>query len=466
MANRGLSDEEIALIKGMLAIKMAAQDICGYMFRPGRSLNPAGVYEIKSGKRAREIPAKSEDDVKDYIKNHPYFGSIAVADRISELRKQVRGMLRLQKDIARCFVEPKETGRLEFKETFHLLSLPHYARSLIGYANHSGGFILFGIKDDQTVIGLKKNDAFRKLDPERFTGFLKDTVQPNIIWGRFQFTFNELEIGCLYAEESDCKPHITTRNADSIKANQIYYRYEGQTSVIRPGELFNIVRQRESEAIQHAIAKLQQIVGVGVSDAQILYGGADGNITTDDRVFIEKEVIRTRTLTDRDVLLDFINGSMRAGASDYIELAAHEAVRWLPLYFFMKEGDLNITAVLELLKQSKTAKPGASDHIKKRLAGTETAFREYIGEGARNILEELKKGNIPKEGGLTKSRHLSECLIGVEELDDFDGPFLRAILSQIISDYERHEKDSAIGSNMRRSAARVDELLYGSEFHH
>lgn len=459
IANRGLSEDEIGLIKGMLAAKMSAQDICGYMFRPGRSLNPAGVYEIKSGKFGSVIAAKSDGQVSDYIKNHPYFGEIATADRIAELRKEVRGMLRLQKDDARSYVEPKETERLEFKETFHLKSLPEYARSLIGYANNSGGFIIFGIKNDNTIVGLK-TDSFKKIDPQKFTSFLKDTVQPAIVWRSFQFTFNELEIGCLYAEESENKPHITNKNASSVKANQIYYRYSGETAVIRPGELFAIIHERENDAIQHAISKLQQIVGIGVNDAEVVESGPSDATSGPETILIEKEVIKKSSLNDSDIIDDFIAGSLQAEASTYIEQAAHESVRWLPIYFFMKEGGLSREDVSALLDQSAVAKPAAKRHIKDRLNGKTEAFKSYIGAGERYCIKQLKEGNIPNDNSLSKARQLSNCLTGLSEIEPFEPPFLRAVLSQIVSDFAKHGQDSAIGSHMRRSAARVDELVY------
>ncbi len=466
MANRGLSDEEIGIIKGMLANGMAAQDICGYMFRPNRSLNPAGVYEIKSGKCGANIPAKSGSDVDHFIQNHPYFGQLATADRIAELRKEIRGILRLQKTEAGSFVDPKETDRIEFKETFHLQSLPVYAKSLIGYANNSGGFILFGIKDSGQVVGLT-SDSFKKLDSQKFSQTLTDLVSPTIRWGSFQFTFNDLEIGCLYSEESDQKPHVTLKNADGVKAHQVYFRYEGETAQIRAGDLMAIIRQRENDAIQHAISKLQQIAGIGINESAIVKSDQSFLDSKQlEQVYVDRDVYKKSNLTDFDILNDFINGSIQTDSKFYIDQSAHETVRWLPLFFYMSEGNLKKTDVLEILQNSKIAKPGGAKHIRQRINGTITAYRAYVGAGQKKCLDDLKSGSIPQNSNLAKARHLSSCLIGLSKEHEFTPAFLRAVLQQILDDYERHNRDSAIGSNMRRSAARVDELLYPLEQPH
>ncbi|MBX7496459.1 ATP-binding protein [Qipengyuania sp. 6B39] len=455
MANRGLTDSEIALVKGMLARGMPAQEICGFLFRPNRSLNPAGVYEIRSGQIGGQIPAASAADTQHYLENHPYFGEMAVADRIAELRKELRGILNFRKDGDNWVADPKESARLEFKETFHLKSLADYSRSLVGYANNSGGFIVFGIADDQRILGLQ-NDHFRKLDSKKFSEFLKDTVNPSIPWGSFQFTFRGFELACLFAHESEEKPHMTLKNAGSMKANQTYYRYEGETAVIRAGELSAIIRRRENDAVQHAISKLQQIAGLGIRAAEVSVPSENP-----DAVIVEREVVRKSTISDRDILADFINANLNASPSDYIEQSAHEIVRWLPIYYYMNEGGLAKRDVEELLKVSKIAKPGGSKHILDRVSGKASAYKQYVGRGERECLKELRSGKIPKESDLKKARHLSGCLMCLESKENFDGPFLKAVLNQSLHDFEAHGQDPVIGSNMRRSAARVDELIHG-----
>jgi hypothetical protein len=255
MANRGLSDSEIAVIKAMLLQGMHAQDICGFLFKPNRSLNPAGVYEIKSGKRAASIAALSPGELDAWFKNHPYFGAIADADLVSELRKELRGLLRPRRTDGGVVVDPIETSRLEFKETFHGQSFPDYCRSLIGYSNHAGGFILFGITNDRKVTGLV-TQAFKTFDQKTLSETIKDLVSPTVRWTSFSMTLLEIDVGVLYATEAELKPLMTLRNRDKIRGDTVYFRYEGETAPIRAGDLHAIIREREQLAIQAAIAKL------------------------------------------------------------------------------------------------------------------------------------------------------------------------------------------------------------------
>ncbi len=68
----------------------------------------------------------------------------------------------------------RESGRLEFKESYNWNSWPEYARTLAGFANADGGFIIFGVGDrPRRLKGLRSN-AFEEEDPGRTTEYLND----------------------------------------------------------------------------------------------------------------------------------------------------------------------------------------------------------------------------------------------------------------------------------------------------
>ena len=471
MANRGLSDIEIGVIKAMLLKGMPAQDICGYMFRPNRSLNPAGVYEIRAGKRGAEVPPMTPDELESWLKNHPYFGTIADADQISELRKELRGLLRPTRSENQVLVDPTETARLEFKEAFHHLSFPDYARSLIGYSNHCGGFIIFGINNDRRIVGLK-GQSFKNLDQKNVSELLKDLVSPSVRWTSFSMTILEMEIGVLYAEEAELKPLVTMKNHDKLKGSTIYFRYEGETAAIRAGDLHAIIREREQMAVQSAISKLQQITGIGLENSAIVdissnelhtdsasHGSAQ--VAAQESLGAPRVVVKKAGISDMDILLDFINAVETLDPIAYLRQAAHEPVRWLPLFFYARMTGLSDEAIIDELKRSPVSKPGTVRHMRQRLSSEISAFKSYIGGAPQTFLTQLQQGIIPEIRDRASARHFSMALSGIRSEAAPSEHVMRTALRRMVELYTRYSQDAAIGSNMRRSAARVDELLHG-----
>lgn len=378
MTNRRLSGEEIALIKAMIAEGMPAQNICGYMFRPDRSLNPAGVYEIKSGRFGSDVPAASPEALARWIKEHPYFGAVSDADDIARLRKELRGILRFSEKHGDIVVEPAETFRIEFKEEFHFAVIAEYCKSLIGYANHSGGYIVFGIKDNRQVVGLA-SDRFRKFDQQRLSEQFKD-------------------IGL----DSSSVVDVTT------------------------GE-----------------------IAVAPADA-----GGDGHSLA------ARVVVKKAGISDLDILNDFINQVETIDAVAYLRQMAHEAVRWLPLFYYVHMSGLSPSAAYDEVKGLSTSKPGTVKHIRERLEGKISAYRSYIGKAPKMMLKRLQEGELPDLSTLADARHFSSSLQNMSEGTSMRPSLMRTALRRMLESFHEHGRDAAIGSNMRRSAARVDEVLH------
>lgn len=460
MAKRGLSDAEIAVIKAMLLKGMHAQDICGYMFRPNRSLNPAGVYEIKSGKYGNEIAPLNPDELETWLKNHPYFGAIADADLVSNLRRELRGILRPRRVDGRVLVDPIETSRIEFKETFHPQSFPDYCRSLIGYSNHSGGFIIFGISDSRSVEGLS-NNSFKSFDQKHLSETIKDLVSPSVRWTSFSMTLLEAEVGVLFAAEAELKPLVTLRNRDKLRGDTIYFRYEGETAPIRSGDLHAIIREREQLAIQAAISKLQQISGIGIENSEVVDTSMEA---VDPSAAAEgKRVVFQRTaMSDMDVLTGFVDDDHDLDPMMCLRQSAHEPVRWLPIFYYAQLSGCSRAAIIEEIKNSPASKPGSVRHMQQRLSGSISAFAPTLGAGPRGILENILSGMDPALPNVKVARHFAMSLTGLAGLGNLKSHMLRNTLHRILELYQEYDHDSAIGSAMRRSAARVDELLYGS----
>ena len=81
-------------------------------------------------------------------------------------------------------VSQREGEHIEYKESFNWGGRSEYAKSMAGFANHSGGFLVFGIKNDpREVIGLRSNN-FESQDDSKVAGYLNGLFAPALQFER------------------------------------------------------------------------------------------------------------------------------------------------------------------------------------------------------------------------------------------------------------------------------------------
>jgi hypothetical protein len=191
----------------------------------------------------------------------------------------------------------REQKDLEFKESFNLSGLAEYFRDFAGFANNSGGYIIFGVTNSpRRLKGLSKKslDQFSKIDEERISGFINEHFAPYIDWEIDIIKLNKQLFGILYAYKSSIKPVICKKEDDkqTLKNGEIYYRYAGRTEVIQYSELANIIGNRIKENNDQWISKVKKIGEVGPSNVGILdtvSGTIEANQGT---LLIDKDLIK------------------------------------------------------------------------------------------------------------------------------------------------------------------------------
>lgn len=191
----------------------------------------------------------------------------------------------------------REQKDLEFKESFNLNGLSEYFRDFAGFANNSGGYIIFGVTNSpRKLVGLKNNGftQFSTIDEERISGFLNQHFSPYIDWEMGIVTYKRKKFGVLYAHKANLKPVICKTGDDRqiLKNGEIYYRYAGRTEVIQFSELSRIIENRIQENNNEWINKVKKIGEIGISNVGLLdtkNGILENNQTT---LLIDKELIR------------------------------------------------------------------------------------------------------------------------------------------------------------------------------
>lgn len=206
----------------------------------------------------------------------------------------IKEYLRLKADGSFFHREQKD---LEFKESFNLAGLGEYFRDFGGFANNSGGYMIFGVTDSPRKLkGLSERslEQFNSIDEERISGFINEHFAPYIDWEMGQMEMDGKTFAVFYACQASTKPVICKKGDDRnvLKSGEVYYRYAGRTEVIQYSELTSIIENRVKENNNEWIKKVKKIGEVGPKNVGILdttSGVIEGDKTT---LLIDQDLVK------------------------------------------------------------------------------------------------------------------------------------------------------------------------------
>lgn len=187
----------------------------------------------------------------------------------------------------------RESGWLEFKESFNWLSKDEYAKSMAAFANNKGGFIIFGVKDQpRELVGLQSNN-FENTDEAKITSYLNNVLSPEIIFEKFVVEIKSKNMGILYTRQASYKPVVCSKNDSELKESDIYYRYNAKSERIKYPELKLLLEQIKIEERKSWMEHFEKISKVGPTNAAILdiIGGeinGHGGILVIDKKLVPK----------------------------------------------------------------------------------------------------------------------------------------------------------------------------------
>lgn len=164
----------------------------------------------------------------------------------------------------------RESSEIEFRENFNFLNMADYAKIMASFANKSGGYIIFGIKDSPRKIAGINPDKFNETPQEKITSFLLEYFNPEIKWEIGIVEDNGIYVGYIYTYEAESKPIICKKNKDNIiKTGEIYYRYRAQTRNIEYGELKAIIDEIKEKERQNWIRVFKDTARIGPENVVI-----------------------------------------------------------------------------------------------------------------------------------------------------------------------------------------------------
>jgi len=403
-----LTDSEVAIIRAMLASgSFAKQEILAHFSKPGRSLNPARINEIKDDhKRYNGISAASNDDLDRFLvkwKTSTQSADLNPTDpRILKQRFPIRAGAPIKLAIS-------ETSTVEGKESFNWGNKHDYCKTLAGMANNQGGYILFGVKDGSfEVVGISP-DRMERFDLKKANESISRTFNQALELEKGQFEIEGRTIGVLYVKASTTKPVLCTLDGNSLFSGDIFYRYPGETRRIQAPELEALLKERDTAAGNRLLHLVSRLAESGAQNAAVInlstgeVTGERGQLVIEESLLDKIKFVTEGRLDDKDgapalrVVGDvqtikapsvtiqksvvgytterhihdaFLQGSCEHDPKIYIEAQTHLQPLWLPIFFFAVEANVDLSDLTKILRNSGSPYEGRIDkHVERVTLG-------------------------------------------------------------------------------------------------
>ena len=164
----------------------------------------------------------------------------------------------------------RESGVLEFKESFNWGSNDSYAKSLAAFANNKGGYLVFGISNHPRFLKGLLTSNFEDVDEEKITSYLNSVFSPEIAYNKSVIEINSKKIGVLQVFQSKNRPVTCIKNDGELKESDIYYRYIARSERIKYPDLKALLDQIKDKERKSWMEHFEKISKVGPMNAAVL----------------------------------------------------------------------------------------------------------------------------------------------------------------------------------------------------
>lgn len=192
------------------------------------------------------------------------------------------------------YLRHRESTSLEYKENFNMGSKSAYTKTMVGFANNVGGYILFGVKNSPRIpLGVNKI-RFDEIKEEQITSFLVDHFEPEVRWDLGVINAGGKDYGYIYVYESEEKPIICSKSATELVSGDIYYRYRAQDRKIAFPELKKIMndnQKKERDAWVRSIENISKIGPNRVAMIDLITGAIEADKMEGSKLIIDKKLL-------------------------------------------------------------------------------------------------------------------------------------------------------------------------------
>lgn len=405
----------------------------------------------------------------------------------------------------------RESSWLEFKESFGWTSLPKYIRTIAAFANASGGYIVFGVKNKPHIpVGLNEQSyqVFEGLDPARLTEQLNKYLAPEVRWDSFEYRFQNKVFGLWYIHEANDKPIICTKNLEKcMNESDIFYRYRGQTARIKYPELKAIIDDKQNTERKSWFSLIQKVARIGVGDAAVLnlqsgeLSGRSGAVYIDEALlsqisFIKEgefseivgkptlkligelqstsspalligktKAIKQKGIHLNDIIIAVLEEEKIKYPVDYIQQICYESTGFLPVYYFIQLAGISVEQTIDNVRKVVTRKY-AKIKLLERLEKKKTEYTPISSSASessvrkRNFTEAIKKHSVDNKIHGTDLKYCLQAVRGLQpEEVRTHSKYIRNLL-KIWFNMHYTSPDSQIPDLLRRAICWIDEALH------
>ncbi|GJE81245.1 AlbA family DNA-binding domain-containing protein [Methylorubrum thiocyanatum] len=494
-----LSQEEMGLIKALLATGLKNDEVHFFFNRADRLISSGRIAQIRKGSLGASVPPATKAELDTFIEGWRAKNSLGKVSTttsptdaavIAALFESVEGAWKLRIG---------ETNRTECKKNFRLKPEERFSdaiRTIAGFANNKGGYLFFGV-DNKTMIADGLSEAwFADTDPAEINRTLISALDPVPHITKAVVDLGGRSVGVLHVEPHEHPPVMAVKNVgQEIKEGTIYFRYEGESRPIKPGELRQIIARREQQAVAEFTRRMNQVAvgsaatidletgkvtgknGAFVIDRELLPSiqfiregeftelkgapalrliGDVEPVSEAEREFVK--VIRENVTPDA-VLRNFLSSTPVEDPLQYIHAQAHFQRKWLPIWYYVSASKAPLSELIAELKARVASRPSSLDAVVRRLRQTETAHRMHSGQ-PNAIRDALVAGQIPDTVTASTVMHIANGVMSLsEKVADMD-KLKELMLACLALSNGEDGPSRARRSTIYRAACRLDELLH------
>ena len=511
MGKRSINDHEISLIKAMLARGMANNSIQFYFNRQDRPVNSGRITGIRQRSYGPEVAKATDAELTEFLANFTSaeppatvveIEGATVAPALPLDEGTLRSFFRREAD-GRWFFIKGESDEFECKENFNIRNFSKPLKTIAGFANNRGGYLLFGVKDLPhlfEVCGLA-DDRFAETDQNKFSQTIRSALAPTPRFEVATIQLDGLKVGVIHVEPHSSKPVIACKNDGDVVEGAIYYRYSGETKAISYADLRAILDERDLRSREAILPMVQRLLELGPGNALVanladgqLEGGTrpilidpvsleqikfikegafdevDGaptlKVIGDARVVAEGSVLPVRTvreeITVEAILRNFIGRNAVEQPFAYFRQVSHEAGWISPVFYYLHLAGKTRKEAVSALRANKNAKPKCRDELIKLLTGKRSLYSKLGGNRSTTFNRIVNTPNL-EVGDLKQAKAICSALTGMTEADAGCFDQFHSLLSQCLKLWEASENDRDLLGCIRRAASRLDEVEYGPQ---
>lgn len=414
-------------------------------------------------------------------------------------------------------VSTREGSTKEFKENFTWGSIGLYARTMAGFANARGGYLIFGVSDNpRQLVGLGDNalSQFDNLDQAKLTQELNELFSPELHWEIFKHQQDGKSVGLLYVHESENKPVIARKSHQQhgviLVEGDIVYRYNSRTERIKYPELLRLLDDAKSREQKTLMRHFEELVRVGAANSAILdfsastLKGPNGQSVLIDRSLLDQisfiregefdEVKGSPTLrvvgdvkpattiavgpasvikgalSSEDVLEDFFNRKTVVSPEQYVRVVATGATSLLPIQFYRSQkgwSDEELLQYIDDLNTRSSSRKRVADRLRSRdkmQTPPPAMSQQYPSTVQRRaIWTEFVNGNVDDStiGNPRNAQYFAEAVKSLS--DEQVAPIVDELMPAMYQIFKAfYSTDAKVAEAIRRAACRIDAAMYSS----